>query len=73
MANGPQRGLDIVETLVARSELSGYHLLHSTRAELLNRLGRPREAAQEFQRAIELATNDVDRRYLTKRLSETTH
>lgn len=70
MASGPGRGLDIVDSIVERSELEGYHLLHSTRGELLHRLGRSNEAATEFGRALELATNDVDRRYLARRLAE---
>jgi len=70
MASGPERGLDIVAALVERGELDGYHLLHSTRAELLNRLGRDEEAAAAFGRALELATNDVDRRHLARRLAE---
>jgi RNA polymerase sigma-70 factor (ECF subfamily) len=70
VARGPDRGLELVDVLVARGELNGYHLLHATRAELLRRLGRDREASVEFARAIELATNDVDRRYLQRRLNE---
>jgi RNA polymerase sigma-70 factor (ECF subfamily) len=70
MASGPERGLAIVDALVEAGELDGYHLLHSARGELLRRLGRNREAAEEFTRAIELATNDVDRRHLARRLSE---
>ena len=70
MASGPERGLAIVDLLVERGELDGYHLLHSTRAELLHRLGRDAEAAAEFSRALELATNDVDRRHLARRLVE---
>ena len=70
MAHGPERGLAIADSLVERAELDGYHLLHSTRAELLHRLGRNDEAAIEFRRAGELATNDVDRRHLARRLTE---
>ncbi len=70
MAEGPERGLAIVDGLVAQGELGGYHLLHSTRGELLNRLGRSAEAAVEFGRALGLASNDVDRRYLSRRLAE---
>ena len=70
MATGPEGGLAIVDSLVVRGELQGYHLLHSTRGELLHRLGRTDEAAVEFSRAIELATNDVDRRHLARRLAE---
>jgi RNA polymerase sigma-70 factor, ECF subfamily len=71
MASGPKAGLELVDALVARDELNGYHLLHSTRAELLYRLERPHEAAKEFRRAMELASNEVDRRYLEQRLRET--
>jgi RNA polymerase sigma-70 factor (ECF subfamily) len=70
MATGPQAGLDIVDDLVARGELNGYYLLHSTRAELLARLDRPHEAAREFRQAIDLAGNDVERSHLQHRLSE---
>ena len=70
MASGPEAGLAIVDSLVERGELDGYHLLHSTRGELLHRLGRAGEAADEFGRALDLATNDVDRRHLARRLAE---
>ena len=70
MAEGPERGLDIVDSLVARGDLAGYHLLHSTRAELLRRLGRAADAAAAFQHAADLATNDVERSYLERRLRE---
>ena len=72
MAAGPERGLAIVDELVEGGELGQYHLLHSTRAELLRRLGRHAEASIEFKRALELATNEVDRRYLAKRLGDRT-
>ena len=70
MASGPERGLAIVDALAASGDLDGYHLLHSTRAELLSRLGRRGEAAGEFSEAIELAGNTVERSYLERRLSE---
>jgi RNA polymerase sigma-70 factor (ECF subfamily) len=56
--------------LVARGDLAGYHLLHSTRAELLRRLGRAADAAAAFQHAADLATTDVERSYLERRLRE---
>ncbi len=70
MASGPGRGLAIVDSIMGRGELGGYHLLHSTRGELLHRLGRSEDAATQFRRAYELATNDVDRHYLARRLAE---
>ena len=70
LASGPERGLAIVDELAASGDLDGYHLLHSTRAELLTRVGRGQDAREEFGRALELARNDVDRRHLEKRLGE---
>jgi RNA polymerase sigma-70 factor (ECF subfamily) len=70
MASGPARALALVDAIVARGDLAGYHLLHSTRAELLRRLDKRQEAALEFHRASELATNDVERSYLERRLKE---
>jgi RNA polymerase sigma-70 factor (ECF subfamily) len=70
MARGPERGLAIVDSLAQSGDLDGYHLLHSTRAELLARVGRSSEALEEFTRALDLATNDVDRRHLERRLAE---
>ena len=70
MANGPAAGLALVDAIAASGDLADYHLLHSTRGELLRRLGRLEEARVALARARELATNDVDRRYLDRRLSD---
>jgi RNA polymerase sigma-70 factor (ECF subfamily) len=70
MASGPAAGLALVETIAASGELAEYHLLHSTRGELLRRLGRLEEARVALSRARELATNEVDRRHLDRRLRE---
>ncbi len=67
MAWGPDAGLDAVERL---SGLEAYHLFHATRADLLRRLERAEEAAVAYRRALELATNPVERRYLERRLRE---
>ena len=63
---GPQPGLEIVERL----ELDDYHYLHSTRAELLARLGRTAEASEAFGRALELVHDAAERRHLARRLAE---
>jgi RNA polymerase sigma-70 factor, ECF subfamily len=68
MADGPERGLEILDGLTARGELEDYRLLHSARADLLRRLGREGEAAAAYARALELATNPVERRFLERRL-----
>jgi RNA polymerase sigma-70 factor (ECF subfamily) len=72
MSEGPDRGLDLVDVIAASGALDGYHLLHSTRADLLRRLGRRPEAAEAYARALELATNAVERAFLERRLREVT-
>ena len=69
MADGPERGLAILDELATGGELDDYRLLHSARADLLRRLGREREAADAYARALELATNPVERRFLERRLA----
>jgi RNA polymerase sigma-70 factor, ECF subfamily len=56
--------------LVEQLELDGYHYLHSTRAELLRRLGRVDEARAAYDRALELVHSDAERRFLERRLAE---
>lgn len=70
MADGPVAGLSIVDGLVGAGALAGYHLLPATRADLLRRLGRDREAAAEYRAALALAPTDAERRYLLRRLAE---
>jgi RNA polymerase sigma-70 factor, ECF subfamily len=65
-AEGPQAGLDIVDRLA----LEDYRYLHSTRGELLRRLGRTAEAAEAFRRALALVHDDAERRLLERRLAE---
>jgi RNA polymerase sigma-70 factor, ECF subfamily len=69
MADGPERGLEILDELAANGELDDYRLLHSARADLLRRLGRGRDAAAAYARALALATNPVERRFLERRLA----
>ena len=65
-AEGPQAGLDILDGLA----LDDYHYLHSTRGELLRRLGRNAEAADAYRRALALVHDDAERRLLERRLDE---
>jgi RNA polymerase sigma-70 factor (ECF subfamily) len=67
MAEGPARGLELVDALEG---LDRYRLLHSTRADLLRRLERPAEAAEAYRRALELTTNEPERAFLEQRLRE---
>ena len=71
MADGPAAGLELVAALEAAGELEGYHLLPATRADLLQRLGRPAEAATSYAAALDLAVTDSERRYLARKLAET--
>jgi RNA polymerase sigma-70 factor (ECF subfamily) len=71
MAQGPDQGLVLVDELDASGALSGYHLLHATRAELLRRLGRVAEARAAYLQALELTASDAERRFLARRLEET--
>jgi RNA polymerase sigma-70 factor, ECF subfamily len=70
MADGPEAGLALMDELDATGTLSGYHLLHAGRADLLRRLGRAGQAAAAYRRALELADNPVERAYLSGRLAE---
>jgi RNA polymerase sigma-70 factor (ECF subfamily) len=65
-AEGPETGLALVDRL----ELEGYQYFHSTRADLLRRLGRSEEARAAFVRALELAHTEPERRFLQRRIRE---
>jgi RNA polymerase sigma-70 factor (ECF subfamily) len=65
-ALGPEAGLEIVDRLA----LEDYRYLHSTRGELLRRLGRTAEAGDAYRRALELVHDDAERRLLQRRLTE---
>jgi RNA polymerase sigma-70 factor (ECF subfamily) len=67
---GPKPALALVDALAASGQLDGYHLLHATRADLLRRMGEHAEAATSYARALELATNDSERRFLERRLRD---
>lgn len=68
MAVGPQAGLEMVAELVDDGALDHWYLLHSTRAELLQRAGRHEQALSAFRSAIELAPSATERRFLERRL-----
>ncbi|HEV2892277.1 MAG TPA: DUF6596 domain-containing protein, partial [Actinomycetota bacterium] len=72
MAYGPDAGLALLDRLEATGALAGYHLLAATRADLERRAGRPTLAATAYRQALELATNQVERRYLRRRLDQVT-
>ena len=67
MVEGPERGLAHIDRIEG---LDGYQHLHSARGDLLRRAGRPGDAAAAYRRALELATNPVERAFLEERLAE---
>ena len=64
------RGLRLMEQLEADGALEDYHLLPAAKADVLRRLGRHAEAAAAYERALQLVTQDAERRYLERRLRE---
>jgi predicted RNA polymerase sigma factor len=70
MAYGPERGLEIIDGLAAEPALANYHHLPSVRGDLLSRLGRHGEAAEEFQRAATLTRNIPERTVLLQRATD---
>jgi RNA polymerase sigma-70 factor (ECF subfamily) len=70
MRDGPATGLDLIDAILARGELTDYRLAHAARAELCRRLGNRAEARLSYQRALELTRQGRDRRFLERRLAE---
>jgi RNA polymerase sigma-70 factor (ECF subfamily) len=70
MCEGPEAGLRLLDSLLARGELTGYHLAHAARADLCRRLGQRDEARASYQRALVLARQEPERRFLEGRLRE---
>jgi len=70
MRDGPAAGLALIDELLGRGELTGYLHAHSARADLLRRLGRTREAIAAYERALALATQEPEQRFLSGRVAE---
>jgi RNA polymerase sigma-70 factor (ECF subfamily) len=70
MRDGPLAGLALIDEILARGDLAGYHLAHSARAELCRRLGRTADARASFERALGLTRQEPERRFLERRLRE---
>jgi RNA polymerase sigma-70 factor (ECF subfamily) len=69
MRDGPAAGLALVDALLARGELADYHLAHAARADLCRRLERKAEARASYERALALARQEPERRFLERRLA----
>ena len=70
MSEGAERGLMLVDAVLERGELSSYQFAHAARADLLRRLGRRDEARAAYARALALATQEPERRFLMRRIAE---
>lgn len=70
MRDGPAKGLELVDELIAEGSLDGYHLVHAARADLCRRLGRSAEARASYRRALDLVGQEPERRFLKRRLAE---
>ncbi len=70
MARSVEEGLALLDEIEKREELKEFHLLPAAQADLLRRLGRLPEAAEAYRRSLRLATNDIERRFLRRRLAE---
>jgi len=70
MRDGPAPGLALIDAILARGDLTDYHLAHSARADLCRRLGRAAEARASYERALALTRQEPERRFLERRLGE---
>ncbi|RFB96844.1 RNA polymerase subunit sigma-24 [Rhizobium leguminosarum bv. trifolii] len=70
MAEGPAKGLELMDAILGRGELTAYHLAHSARADLLRRLGRKHEAIAAYETALSLCRQEPEQAFLRKRISE---
>ncbi len=70
MRDGPQAGLDLINAILARGELTDYHLAHSALADLYRRAGKKEEARASYERAVALTKQEPERRFLERRLGE---
>lgn len=70
MRDGADAGLRLIEELLERGELRDYHHAHAARADLCRRLGRLDDARGAYERALALATQEPERRFLERRLRE---
>jgi RNA polymerase sigma-70 factor (ECF subfamily) len=70
MLEGPEAGLRLVDAILARGDLAEYHLAHSAQADLNRRLGRADAARAAYERALTLARQEPERRFIERRLAE---
>lgn len=70
MRDGPRAGLELIDAILTHGDLADYHLAHSARADLCRRLGKTAEARISYRKALALARQEPERRFLERRLRE---
>jgi RNA polymerase sigma-70 factor (ECF subfamily) len=70
MRDGPAAGLALVDAILDRGDLGDYHLAHAARADLCRRLGKIADARASYRRAIDLARQEPERRFLEQRVAD---
>ena len=70
MRDGPVAGLALIDAILARGDLTNYHLAHAARADLCRRLGRTTDARTSYERALGLTQQEPERRFLERRLGK---
>jgi RNA polymerase sigma-70 factor (ECF subfamily) len=70
MRDGPEAGLALIDAILVRGDLTDYHLAHAARGDLCRRISRVQDAISAYERALELATQEPERRFIAKRLEE---
>jgi RNA polymerase sigma-70 factor (ECF subfamily) len=70
MRDGPAAGLALIEAILARGDLKDYHLAHAARADMCRQMGKTSQARAAYKRAIALARQGPERRFLERRLAE---
>jgi len=70
MRDSPEVGLELIDAILSRGDLADYHLAHAARADLCRRLGRVEDAIRAYESALDLATQEPERRFITRRLAE---
>jgi RNA polymerase sigma-70 factor (ECF subfamily) len=70
MRDGPEAGLTLIDAILERGDLAGYHLAHAARADLCRRMGRTEDARASYRTALDLTEQEPERRFLDRRLRQ---
>ena len=70
MCDGPEAGIDLINSILARRELAEYHLIYAAKADLCRRAGRRQEAIDAYSRALKMVKQEPERKFLQRRLDE---